>query len=246
MKRFGRQTNVFRNIIIQIQDKLESIFGLFIFVMICVFTCGTNTYNRNTNNEHIASIFAAGFAADPIIQPNAAIKTQRDRNDFTLSVLANNLPAMDHLVKSTRFTKNIRIAVEKIFVEDALHPDIDKCQYVEITLIWNPNTSEYKNDVNFGNGIVNKLSSRSDRQLLWNPDVYSNDILSDNEYDAGTLFVVIHKHSIPIVTENNTFKSTAQTEINYTKLEKTSPFECKVYGSNFNNWNVNFFNRESR
>lgn len=249
MKRFGRQANVYRNIIIRIQAKLEPIFGLIVFVVICVFTFGTNTYNRNINNEHIRSNFTAGLATDQNLLQITSKHTQKNRSDFTISDFIDNLSVRNHPIKSSRSMKNIRMAVEKIFMEDTLQPDVDECQYIEITLFWNPNTNGHPKDTNLRNSTINssyKTPSRSDRQVLWNPAIYDNDVPPDEEYDAGTLFVVIHKQSVSEVTVDNISKKTAQTEMNYTKSEETSPFEFKVCGSNFSNLNVNFFNRENR
>lgn len=70
-------------------------------------------------------------------------------------------------------------------------------------------------------------------------------IILDDEYETGKLFLVTNIHFVPRVIASNTIDSTAQTEINYMKLEN-SPSVFKVYGQDCKSWNRDFIKQGSK
>jgi hypothetical protein len=191
MIRLEIQTDVLQHTRPRGQVKLESMLGSIFFILICIFACGTNTNDRNNNDASVASIFATDFATDQILQPNVAMHIQRNSNFFTLFDLINNIPACEQTVKAAQFTKDIRFVIKKNILEDTTYPDIDTCYCIKTALIWNPSIREQRNNSNFTNSFVNlspKVSFRLDRQILWNPNLYNNlDISENEEYKTGTL-----------------------------------------------------------
>jgi len=248
MKRLGTPKIILLNVKLRIPAILKSILGLGLIVLIYVCTYGIHTNNCDKKDAYVASIFGSDYAADRIIQPNVVMHIQRNRNSDTFPDSINNLSARHPGGKAKKFTKNIRSTVKKLAAEDASQSNIDTCHYIDISLIWHPVTSNYSNNSSLQNDIVHlshRMSFKTDRQLLWNPNVYNNDILWDDEYETGTLFAVLHEHFVPTVIADNTFDGTAQTEINYTRLEN-SPSEFKEYGQDCKNWNDNFIMREGK
>jgi hypothetical protein len=246
MKRLGTIEIVLPNVKLRVPAILKSILGLGFIILTYICIGGIHANNYDKKDAYIASIFGPDFAADRVIQPDAAMHTLRNCNTDTFSDSIDNLSAWCQTGKATKFTKNIRFTVKKIIVEDASQSNIDTCHYIDISLIWNLVTREQGNNSSHENGTIDlyhKISSQFKGQLLWNPDAYSDNILRDNKYETGTLFAVLHKHFVPTIIADNTFDGKAQTEINYTKLED-SPSELKVYGQSRKIWKGNFIMRE--
>ena len=189
MKRLEIHKNLLQHARPRGQAKLESILGFLLFIMICIFTCGTN--NRNSNDPYMASIFATDFTTDQILHPNVALHIQNNHNSFTLFDLMNNSSISEKTVKDEPFIKDIQFVIQKNFLKDVTHFDINTYYFIKAKLIWNSNIKKQRNNSNFTNGIVNlspNVSSPSDRQILWNPNLYNNlDIPPKDEYKSGTL-----------------------------------------------------------
>lgn len=191
MKRLRKQTNVLQHTRPRGQARFESMLGLFFIMLICFFTCGTNSNDKNSNDTYVASFFAIEFAADQILQPNVAMHIQKNHNRFTMFDSSNNFPACGQTIKTVQFTKDTRFIIKNYLLKDASHFDPNTYYFFKTKLIWNPGTKEQKNNSGFKNSIFDlspNISYRFDRQHLWNPNLYNNlEISSNDRYKSGTL-----------------------------------------------------------
>ncbi len=83
------------------------------------------------------------------------------------------------------------------------------------------------------------------KKLIKNRQFTFKKIVLEDEYKTGKLFFIMNIHFVPRVIANNTFDSTAQTDINYMMLEN-SLSEFKVYGRDCKSWNHNFIKQGSK